>query len=43
VGGGIPHLYTLQDILHIEALIGQSGQKGITGKLAKSFMEAFLL
>jgi hypothetical protein len=29
LGGGIPHLHTLQGILHIEALIGYSGRKGV--------------
>jgi hypothetical protein len=43
VGGGITHLYTLQGILHIEALIGHSGRKGITGQLAKASMEALIL
>jgi hypothetical protein len=43
LGGGIPHLHNLQGILHIEALIGHSGRKGITRKLAKSSKEALIL
>jgi hypothetical protein len=43
LGGGIPHLYTLQGILHIEGLIGHSGRKGITVKLAKASMKALIL
>jgi hypothetical protein len=43
LGGGIPHLHTLQGILHIEALIGHSGRKGITSQLAKASMEALIL
>jgi hypothetical protein len=41
--GGIPHLYILQGILHIEALIGHSGQKVTTSQLAKASMEALIL
>jgi hypothetical protein len=43
LGSGIPYLHTLQGILHIEALIGHSGRKGITGQLAKASMEALIL
>jgi hypothetical protein len=43
LGGGIPHVHTLQGILHIEVLIGHSGRKGITGQLAKASMEALIL
>jgi hypothetical protein len=42
LGGGIPQLHTLQGILYIEALIGHSGRKGITGQLAKVSMEALI-
>jgi hypothetical protein len=43
LGGGIPHLHTLQGILHIKALVGHSGRKGITSQLAKVSMEALIL
>jgi hypothetical protein len=43
LGGGIPHLHTLEGILHVEALMGHSGRKGITGQLAKPSMEALIL
>jgi hypothetical protein len=43
LGGRIPHLHTLQGILHIKALIGHSGRKGIAGQLAKALMEALIL
>jgi hypothetical protein len=43
LGGGIPQLHNLQGILHIEAVIGNSGRKGITGQLAKASMEALIL
>jgi hypothetical protein len=43
LGGGIPHLHTLQGILHTEALIGHSGLKGITSQLANALMEALIL
>jgi hypothetical protein len=43
LGGGIPHSHTLQGILHIKALLGHSGRKGITSQLAKASMEALIL
>jgi hypothetical protein len=43
LGAGVPHLFTIQVIKHLELRIKSGHASSITGKLLRSSFEAFLM